>query len=85
MPWALRMIFRLSLVTLPLFLYVGNGFERKGVPRLLRAFATLGRVDARLVVVGGDQPFSIFNGPTSAKGTRAYCACPPAYPPIMCE
>lgn len=42
-------------VDVPLFLYVGNGFERKGVPRLLCAFATLGRVDARLVVVGGDR------------------------------
>src|SRR5213080_2591926 len=25
------------------------------------------------------------SGPTTANGTRAYCACPPAYPPYMCE
>ena len=25
------------------------------------------------------------SGPTSANGTRAYSACPPAKPPVMCE
>src|SRR3954454_6184636 len=30
-------------------------------------------------------PFGTLIGPTSAKGTRAYCACPPAYPPYKCE
>ena len=25
-----------------------------------------------------------FNGPKSANGTRAYSACPPAKPPVMC-
>ena len=39
----------------PLFLYVGNGFERKGVPQLLRAFAGMERRDARLAIVGGDK------------------------------
>jgi UDP-glucose:(heptosyl)LPS alpha-1,3-glucosyltransferase len=38
-----------------LFLFVGNGFERKGVPRLLRAFAALSERTARLLVVGGDR------------------------------
>lgn len=37
-----------------LFLYVGSGFERKGVPRLLRAFAAL-PPQAHLAVVGGDR------------------------------
>jgi UDP-glucose:(heptosyl)LPS alpha-1,3-glucosyltransferase len=39
----------------PLFLFVGNGFERKGVPQLLRAFAAMHRRDARLAIVGGDK------------------------------
>jgi len=39
----------------PLFLFVGNGFERKGVPQLLRAFAAMQRRDARLAIVGGDK------------------------------
>src|SRR4051812_44762498 len=30
-------------------------------------------------------PFGILIGPTSANGTRAYCAWPPANPPVMCE
>src|SRR5690242_13282904 len=30
-------------------------------------------------------PSGIFSGPTSANGTRAYCACPPAYPPVKWE
>ncbi|HZX33253.1 MAG TPA: glycosyltransferase family 4 protein [Rhodocyclaceae bacterium] len=39
----------------PLLLYVGSGFERKGVPQLLRAFAAMGRQDAHLLVVGADR------------------------------
>jgi UDP-glucose:(heptosyl)LPS alpha-1,3-glucosyltransferase len=39
----------------PLFLFVGNGFERKGVPQLLRAFSRMQRCDAWLLVVGGDR------------------------------
>src|SRR5580704_14696972 len=31
------------------------------------------------------RPDSILSGPTSAKGTRRYSACPPGNPPIMCE
>jgi UDP-glucose:(heptosyl)LPS alpha-1,3-glucosyltransferase len=42
----------------PLFLFVGNGFERKGVPQLLRAFAAMQRRDARLAIVGGDKKLS---------------------------
>jgi UDP-glucose:(heptosyl)LPS alpha-1,3-glucosyltransferase len=41
--------------TTPLFLFVGNGFERKGVPQLLRAFAAMQNKTARLAVVGGDK------------------------------
>lgn len=39
----------------PLFLYVGSGFERKGVPQLLRAFALMKNVDAHLAIVGKDK------------------------------
>ena len=39
----------------PLFLFVGNGFERKGVPQLLRAFSRMQRCDAWLLLVGGDR------------------------------
>ena len=39
----------------PLLLFVGNGFERKGVPQLLRAFATMRNESARLAIVGGDK------------------------------
>lgn len=39
----------------PVFLYVGGGFERKGVPRLLQALAAMDTPAARLIVVGGDR------------------------------
>lgn len=49
----------------PLLLYVGSGFERKGVPQLLRAFAALPDDGAHLVVVGADRKL---------KATRAAAA-----------
>lgn len=39
----------------PLLLYVGSGFERKGVPQLLRAAARMRRGDAHLAIVGADR------------------------------
>jgi len=39
----------------PLFLFVGSGFERKGVPQLLRAFALMRARDAQLLIVGHDK------------------------------
>lgn len=39
----------------PVFLYVGGGFERKGVERLIHALATMQNRQARLLVVGGDR------------------------------
>lgn len=41
--------------TAPVFLFVGSGFERKGVPQLLAAFARLADRSARLVIVGADR------------------------------
>lgn len=41
--------------TAPVILFVGSGFERKGVPALLRALAALPRRDARLWVIGRDR------------------------------
>lgn len=46
----------------PLVLFVGNGFERKGVPQLLRAFSRMRRGDARLLVVGGDRKLAAAQG-----------------------
>lgn len=39
----------------PLLLFVGSGFERKGVPQLLQAFAAMRSSDVRLAVVGADR------------------------------
>lgn len=39
----------------PVFAYVGGGFERKGVGRLIQALATMRNPLARLVIVGGDR------------------------------
>jgi len=38
-----------------MYLLVGSGFERKGVPQLLEAFARLSNRTARLVIVGADR------------------------------
>ena len=40
---------------IPLLLFVGSGFERKGVPQLLRAFAAARTAEAHLVIVGADR------------------------------
>lgn len=39
----------------PVILHVGSGYERKGLPTLLRALAAMRRDDARLWVVGRDK------------------------------
>lgn len=50
------------------FLFVGGGFERKGVPRLLQAFARLGNVPARLLVVGADRSEQAMRARAAALG-----------------
>jgi UDP-glucose:(heptosyl)LPS alpha-1,3-glucosyltransferase len=39
----------------PLLLFVGSGFERKGLPSLLRALAAMQNKEAQLIVVGRDK------------------------------
>jgi UDP-glucose:(heptosyl)LPS alpha-1,3-glucosyltransferase len=39
----------------PVILFVGSGFERKGVPPLLKALAAMKRQDAVLLIVGRDR------------------------------
>ena len=39
----------------PVVLYVGSGYERKGVPQLLAAFAAQNSREARLIIVGADR------------------------------
>ncbi len=43
----------------PVLLYVGSGFERKGVPQLLQAAARMQRQDARIVIVGADRKLKV--------------------------
>lgn len=44
--------------TAPVLLFVGSGFERKGVPALLQAVAKMQRSDVHLVIVGADRKLS---------------------------
>lgn len=44
----------------PLILFVGSGYERKGVATLLRALARMKRKDAQLIVVGKDRSQKLF-------------------------
>ncbi|MCF8150347.1 MAG: glycosyltransferase family 4 protein [Burkholderiaceae bacterium] len=41
--------------TAPVILFVGSGYERKGLPTLLRALPAMRRQDARLWVIGRDK------------------------------
>src|SRR3954454_6581797 len=45
----------------------------------------VGRMSDRNRTWSSLRSLSIFNGPMSANGTRAYSAWPPAYPPVRCE
>jgi UDP-glucose:(heptosyl)LPS alpha-1,3-glucosyltransferase len=42
-------------VDAPVLLFVGSGFERKGVPQLLQAAAQMRRADTHIVIVGADR------------------------------
>ena len=52
----------------PVFLYVGSGFERKGVPQLLDAIARMKSQQAQLVVVGQDRHQAVFERLTRTRG-----------------
>src|SRR5690348_4008878 len=55
------------------------------MPQFSAAMYPVGRMSERNSTCSSRKPFSILRGPTSAKGTRAYSACPPANPPSRCE
>ena len=52
----------------PVVLFVGSGFERKGVPRLLEAFARVPVSDAPLLVVGRDKAAASLARSVRARG-----------------
>jgi UDP-glucose:(heptosyl)LPS alpha-1,3-glucosyltransferase len=52
--WSLRQKVGVG-VTAPVILFVGSGYERKGLPTLLHALSCMARRDARLWVVGRDK------------------------------
>ena len=59
----------------PLLLFVGSGFERKGVPQLLRAFAAATTGEAHLVIVGADRKLKAMQalrGPPGAGPARSF-------------
>lgn len=53
-----------------MFLYVGSGFDRKGVRQLLTAFAQLRNENAYLVIVGKDKKQRVFEQQTQALGIQ---------------
>lgn len=55
----------------PVILFVGSGFERKGLPTLLRALAAMKTTDARLVVVGKDRHQKLYEKLAQTLGVDA--------------
>jgi UDP-glucose:(heptosyl)LPS alpha-1,3-glucosyltransferase len=55
----------------PVFLHVGAGFERKGVFRLIEAFALSGLSDAHLLIVGSDKTQARAERLASARGVAS--------------
>ena len=55
----------------PVFLYVGSGFERKGVAPLLAALARMSRRQARLMIVGADRRSAAFERQARRLGLAA--------------
>ena len=76
-----RAVMRLRLgipESAPVLLFVGSGFERKGVGRLVAALAAMPERDARLVVVGRDKAEGAFRREARTLGVaeRAHFAGP---------
>lgn len=57
----------------PVLLYVGSGYERKGVPQLLHAFAGAERKDAHLLIVGADRKLSAMRRLAQRLGIAGRC------------
>jgi len=55
----------------PLLLFVGSGFERKGVPALLEAFAAMDNRQAHLALVGADRRLAAMRGLADRLGLGA--------------
>src|SRR5436853_7302605 len=55
------------------------------MPQFSAAIHPVGKTSERKRICSSGTPSGILIGPTSANGTRAYCAWPPANPPVMCE
>ena len=55
------------------------------MPHISAPMYPVGRMSDKNSTCSSARSFSIFNGPTSANGTRAYSDCPPAKPPVRCE
>jgi UDP-glucose:(heptosyl)LPS alpha-1,3-glucosyltransferase len=55
----------------PVFLYVGSGFERKGVAQLLAALAAMSSQRAQLVIVGNDRHSARFEQQARKLGLTA--------------
>jgi len=55
----------------PVFLHVGAGFERKGVFRLIEAFALAGLENAHLLIVGSDKTQARAEALAAARGVAA--------------
>ena len=54
----------------PVFLFVGSGFERKGIPSLLCAMQQMKNKTARLMVVGRDRQLSFYAQQARGLGDR---------------
>ncbi|MBB5017058.1 UDP-glucose:(heptosyl)LPS alpha-1,3-glucosyltransferase [Chitinivorax tropicus] len=66
---------------LPVFIYVGSGFERKGVASALRALAALGG-QANLILVGHDKKAAHYQALARALGVAQRCHFVGAQPDV---
>lgn len=58
-------------VDTPVLIYVGSGFERKGVPQLLRAFAQLPEQASHLIIVGADRKLKAMQALAASLGVAS--------------
>lgn len=57
----------------PVLIYVGSGYQRKGVPQLLRAFARAARQDAHLLLIGADRKLKAMRRLAGSLGIGERC------------